>query len=66
MRNVLDQLPKPEQAEAKDLLRNVAYASLEVSAACARLTALWKAGLLGRIQRASPSGGRKYRYNPIR
>ena len=39
---------------------------LEGSTASARLTALWKAGLLGRIQGASPSGGREYRYYPIR
>ena len=39
---------------------------LEGSAASARLTALWKAGLLSRIQGASPSGGREYRYHPIR
>lgn len=39
---------------------------LEASTASARLTALWKAGLIGRIQGASPSGGREYRYYPIR
>ena len=39
---------------------------LEGSTASARLTALWKAGLIGRIEAASPSGGREYRYYPIR
>ncbi len=39
---------------------------LEGSTASARLTALWKGGLLGRLQGASPSGGREYRYYPIR
>ncbi len=39
---------------------------LEGSTASARLTALWKAGLLGRIPAASPSGGREYRYYAIR
>ena len=36
------------------------------STASARLTALWRAGLIGRIEAASPSGGREYRYFPIR
>ncbi|MDE0356373.1 MAG: hypothetical protein OXN92_01335 [Gammaproteobacteria bacterium] len=39
---------------------------LEGSTASARLTALWKAGLIGRIRGASTSGGREYRYYPIR
>lgn len=39
---------------------------LEGSTASARLTALWKAGLIGRIEGASPSGGREYQYYPIR
>ena len=38
---------------------------LEGSTASARLTALWRAGLIGRIEGASPSGGREYRYYPI-
>ena len=39
---------------------------LEASTASARLATLWKAGVIGRIQGASPSGGREYRYYPIR
>ena len=39
---------------------------LESSTASARLTALWKAGLLGRTQGAAPSGGVEYRYYPIK
>ena len=36
MRNVLDRLPQREQAEAKDLLRNVAYAPTRADAVKAR------------------------------
>ena len=38
---------------------------LESSTASARLTALWKAGLIERIQGSAPSGGREYKYFPI-
>ena len=36
MRNVLDRLPQREQAEAKDLLRNAAYAPTRADAVKAR------------------------------
>lgn len=36
------------------------------STASARLASLWKAGLLGRRQGVAISGGREYRYFPIR
>jgi hypothetical protein len=39
---------------------------LESSTASARLTMLWRAGLIGRIQGAAPSGGREYKYFAIR
>jgi hypothetical protein len=38
---------------------------LESSTASARLTYLWKAGLLTRMVGTAPSGGREYRYYPI-
>ena len=38
---------------------------LESSTASARLTFLWKAGLLARMDGTAPSGGREYRYYPI-
>jgi hypothetical protein len=37
----------------------------ELSTASSRLTALWKAGLIQRIEGTSPSGGREHRYYPI-
>lgn len=40
--------------------------SLESSTASARLTALWKAGLIDRAPGAAPSGGKEYKYFPIR
>lgn len=38
---------------------------LEGSTASARLTFLWKSGLLTRVEGAAPSGGREYKYYPI-
>lgn len=38
---------------------------LESSTASARLTALWKAGLVDRAAGAAPSGGKEYKYFPI-
>lgn len=38
---------------------------LESSTASARLTALWKAGLIERVQGSAPSGGREYKYFSI-
>lgn len=39
---------------------------LESSTASARLSALWKAGLVARVQGAAPSGGKEYKYFPIK
>lgn len=38
---------------------------LESSTASARLTALWRAGLVARVTGAAASGGKEYRYFPI-
>jgi hypothetical protein len=38
---------------------------LESSTASARLTVLWKAGLVERVQGSAPSGGREYKYFSI-
>jgi predicted transcriptional regulator len=38
---------------------------LESSTASARLSALWKAGLVDRAQGAAPSGGKEYKYFAI-
>jgi hypothetical protein len=40
--------------------------NLEPSTASARLTALWRAGLIERVQGAAAGGGREYRYFAIR
>jgi hypothetical protein len=40
--------------------------SLESSTASARLSALWKAGLVERVAGTAPSGGREYKYFAIR
>jgi hypothetical protein len=37
----------------------------ELSTASSRLTALWKAGLIRRVEGTSASGGREHRYYPI-
>lgn len=39
--------------------------NLEPSTASSRLTALWKAGLLERVEGVAASGGREYRYYPV-
>lgn len=67
-------LPKEHEATLKVLQKHLEFTSgqltgrpfdLESSTASARLTALWKAGLLDRAQGAAPSGGKEYKYFPV-
>jgi hypothetical protein len=68
------QLPKEHEATLRTLERHEEFTSgmltvdpfaLESSTASARLTALWKAGLVDRAAGIAPSGGREYKYFAI-
>lgn len=68
------QLPKEHDITLKALQSVTEFTSvlltakpfdLESSTASARLSALWKAGLIDRARGAAPSGGKEYKYFPI-
>ena len=54
-----------ERKEFTSALLTAAPFNLESSTASARLTALWRAGLIERVQGSAPSGGREFKYFPF-
>jgi hypothetical protein len=54
-----------ESVEITSALLKQHMPGTELSTASSRLTALWKAGLIRRVEGTSVSGGREHRYYPI-
>jgi hypothetical protein len=61
-----EQLATLERAWVEGEVASTTFANVNLSTASSRLTALWRAGLLERVEGTAPSGGREHRYYPIR
>ncbi|MEJ7760067.1 MAG: hypothetical protein WKF55_10820 [Gemmatimonadaceae bacterium] len=61
-----EQFTTLEKAWSEGRVASTTFADLNLSTASSRLTTLWRAGLLERVEGTSPSGGREHRYYSIR